>query len=150
VDWIDLAQIGISGGLLWTRYWTFGFHKLLGSSSSCTIGVFSRRVQLHQVSYLMRIAMQCNITLFENWYVVLTYQTHSPGFCSLERMLSSPLLTGVMTPWYDFPFLYSFWQWYVSSQLLGKGTHYIKTVNMQKQNGAEFSISWQEMAKEIT
>jgi hypothetical protein len=25
-------RIGTSGGLLWTQYWTFGFHKMLGSS----------------------------------------------------------------------------------------------------------------------
>jgi hypothetical protein len=25
-------RIGTSGGLLWTRRWTFGFHKMLGSS----------------------------------------------------------------------------------------------------------------------
>jgi hypothetical protein len=31
VDWIWL-RIGTSGGLLWTRYWAFGFHKMLGSS----------------------------------------------------------------------------------------------------------------------
>jgi hypothetical protein len=27
-----LLVIGTSGGLLWTRWWTFGFYKLLGSS----------------------------------------------------------------------------------------------------------------------
>jgi hypothetical protein len=31
MDWIDLVLIGTSGGLLWTRWWTFGFHKILGS-----------------------------------------------------------------------------------------------------------------------
>jgi hypothetical protein len=25
-------RIGTSGGLLWTRWWTFGFHKMLGNS----------------------------------------------------------------------------------------------------------------------
>jgi hypothetical protein len=32
--WIGLIwlTIGTSGGLLWTRYWTFGFHKMLRSS----------------------------------------------------------------------------------------------------------------------
>jgi hypothetical protein len=25
-------RIGTSGGLLWTRWWTFGFHRMLGSS----------------------------------------------------------------------------------------------------------------------
>jgi hypothetical protein len=30
-DWIGLAQIGTGGELLWIRYWTFGFHKMLGS-----------------------------------------------------------------------------------------------------------------------
>jgi hypothetical protein len=34
VEWIGLIRlrIGTSGGLLWTRYWTFGLHKMLGSS----------------------------------------------------------------------------------------------------------------------
>jgi hypothetical protein len=32
IDWIDLAQERDSGWLLWTRLWTFGFHKTLGSS----------------------------------------------------------------------------------------------------------------------
>jgi hypothetical protein len=27
VDWMHVAQDGISDGLLWTRYWIFGFHK---------------------------------------------------------------------------------------------------------------------------
>jgi hypothetical protein len=32
--WTELIslRIGTSGGLLWTRQWTFGFHKILGSS----------------------------------------------------------------------------------------------------------------------
>jgi hypothetical protein len=32
--WTGLIWLRIvtSGGLLWTRYWTFGFHKILGSS----------------------------------------------------------------------------------------------------------------------
>jgi hypothetical protein len=32
VDWLIWLRIGTSGGLLWTRYWTFVFHKMLGSS----------------------------------------------------------------------------------------------------------------------
>jgi len=28
MDWIDLAQDRAGGGLLWLRYWTFGFHKM--------------------------------------------------------------------------------------------------------------------------
>jgi hypothetical protein len=32
--WFGLIWLGIGsvGGILWTRYWTFGFHKMLGSS----------------------------------------------------------------------------------------------------------------------
>jgi hypothetical protein len=32
--WIELMllRIGTRGGRLWARYWTFGFHKMLGSS----------------------------------------------------------------------------------------------------------------------
>jgi hypothetical protein len=42
-------RIGTIGGLLWTRWWTFGFHKMLGNFlSSCKIGGFSRRAQLHE------------------------------------------------------------------------------------------------------
>jgi hypothetical protein len=33
VEWIDVAlRIGTSGGLLWPRWWTLWFHKMLGSS----------------------------------------------------------------------------------------------------------------------
>jgi hypothetical protein len=34
MEWIGFIwlRIGTSGGLLWTRYWTFGVHKMLGSS----------------------------------------------------------------------------------------------------------------------
>jgi hypothetical protein len=34
MGWIGLIWLstGTSGGLLWTRYWTFGFHKILGIS----------------------------------------------------------------------------------------------------------------------
>jgi len=28
VDWVHLAQDMDSGGTFWTRYWTFGFHKM--------------------------------------------------------------------------------------------------------------------------
>jgi hypothetical protein len=30
-DWIDLAQDRDGGGLMWTRWWTSGFRKMLGS-----------------------------------------------------------------------------------------------------------------------
>jgi hypothetical protein len=29
MDWIDVAQIGTRGCLLWTRQWTYGFHNML-------------------------------------------------------------------------------------------------------------------------
>jgi hypothetical protein len=37
IGWVVWAgsvwlRVGTSGGLLWTRWWTFGFHKILGSS----------------------------------------------------------------------------------------------------------------------
>jgi hypothetical protein len=32
MDWLVWPRIGTTGGLLWTRYWTFGIHKMLGSS----------------------------------------------------------------------------------------------------------------------
>jgi hypothetical protein len=28
VDWVHLDRIGGNGGLLWTRQWTLGFHKM--------------------------------------------------------------------------------------------------------------------------
>jgi hypothetical protein len=31
LDWIGLAQDRTGGELLWNRYWTFGFHKMLGN-----------------------------------------------------------------------------------------------------------------------
>jgi hypothetical protein len=42
-DWIELAQ----DRDLWTRWWTFGFHKIAGNLlNGCTIGSFSGRAQL--------------------------------------------------------------------------------------------------------
>jgi hypothetical protein len=32
IGWDGVAWIGTSGGLLWIRYWTYGFHEMLGSS----------------------------------------------------------------------------------------------------------------------
>jgi hypothetical protein len=32
MDWIDLLGIRTDEGLLWTRYWNFGVHEMLGSS----------------------------------------------------------------------------------------------------------------------
>jgi hypothetical protein len=34
MEWTGLIwlRIGTSGGFLWIRYWTFGFHEILGSS----------------------------------------------------------------------------------------------------------------------
>jgi hypothetical protein len=50
IDWINLAKNRDSGGLLWSWLWTFGFHKMARKFlSSCTIGGFSRRAQLHEV-----------------------------------------------------------------------------------------------------
>jgi hypothetical protein len=48
--WIRLIwlRIGTSGGLLWTWYWTFGFHKMLGISWVAHIGSFSRGTQLDE------------------------------------------------------------------------------------------------------
>jgi hypothetical protein len=31
VDWIGLAKVWTGGELLWIRYWTFGFQKMLGN-----------------------------------------------------------------------------------------------------------------------
>jgi len=30
IGWEDMESIGTSGGLLWTRWWIFGFHKRRG------------------------------------------------------------------------------------------------------------------------
>jgi hypothetical protein len=51
--WIGFIwlRIGACGGLLWTRWWTFGFHKIRGISwlAECTLS-FLRRTLLHGVS----------------------------------------------------------------------------------------------------
>jgi hypothetical protein len=51
--WIGLIwlRVGTSGGVLWTRWWTFGFHKMRGISwlAERTLS-FSRRILLHGVS----------------------------------------------------------------------------------------------------
>jgi hypothetical protein len=39
-------------GLVWLRYWTFGFHKLLGNYSVQTTRDLSSSAQLHGVSYV--------------------------------------------------------------------------------------------------
>jgi hypothetical protein len=44
-------RIRTSGGLLWTRRWTFGFLKIAGNFlNGCTIGSFSGRAQLRKYS----------------------------------------------------------------------------------------------------
>jgi hypothetical protein len=43
--------IGIRGGLLWIRWWTFGFHKMRGISRLAERNLsFSRRTLLHGLS----------------------------------------------------------------------------------------------------
>jgi hypothetical protein len=45
-------RIGTGGGLLWIRWWTFGFHKMRGISwVAYDITSFSGRTLLHGVSY---------------------------------------------------------------------------------------------------
>jgi hypothetical protein len=42
-------RIGTSGGLLWTRWWNFGFLKITGNFlNRCTIGSFSGRAHLRK------------------------------------------------------------------------------------------------------
>jgi hypothetical protein len=49
MDWIILAQDRDQWRVLLKRYWSFGFHKMLGKFlSSCKTGGFSRRAQLHE------------------------------------------------------------------------------------------------------
>jgi hypothetical protein len=47
IDWIDLADDRDQWRVLVNTVINLGFHKMLGS---CTIGGFSRRAQLHEVS----------------------------------------------------------------------------------------------------
>jgi hypothetical protein len=57
VVWTGLIWLRIvtSGGLLRTRLWTFGFHKNSWKFlSSCASAGFSRKAQLHGVSYLRK------------------------------------------------------------------------------------------------
>jgi hypothetical protein len=51
--WIGFIglRIGTGGGLLWTRLWTFGFHKMRGISRLAELSLsFLRRTLLHGVS----------------------------------------------------------------------------------------------------
>jgi hypothetical protein len=43
VGWIGLAQ-GTGGELLWTWWWTFGFHKMLGNNWVAAQPIASRVV----------------------------------------------------------------------------------------------------------
>jgi hypothetical protein len=54
IDWIDLAQDRDQCRLLWTRWWNFGFNKIIGKLlSSCANAGFSRNARLHEVSYFV-------------------------------------------------------------------------------------------------
>jgi hypothetical protein len=53
VMWTGLVwlRIGTGGELLWIRYWTFGFHEMLGKlSSGLSSSGLSSSAQLHRVS----------------------------------------------------------------------------------------------------
>jgi hypothetical protein len=50
-DWTgsNWLRIGTSIGLLWTRWWTFGFLKIAGNFlNGCTIGSCSGRAQVRK------------------------------------------------------------------------------------------------------
>jgi hypothetical protein len=47
-------RIGTSGGLLWTRWWIFGFLKIAGNFlNGCTIGSFWGRAQVRKWVFLI-------------------------------------------------------------------------------------------------
>jgi hypothetical protein len=62
VAWNGLfwLRIGTSGGLLWTRWWAFGFHKILGSSLVAELLVASQE----GISWLELVMIWCNLGCF--------------------------------------------------------------------------------------
>ena len=68
-NWILLLRIGASGGILWTRKWTFRFHKIWGISDWENIS-FSRRTMLHGVGQL-----KSNLPSFICQLALLDWQT---------------------------------------------------------------------------
>jgi hypothetical protein len=63
VDWIGWPRIGTDGELLWIRYWTFGFHKMLGNIECLTSSAQLHRVGV-RVICMSRLSKQCGILDF--------------------------------------------------------------------------------------
>jgi hypothetical protein len=62
MGWTDLAQVGTSGGLLWTSQWTFRVHKILGNSC-----VTAQRATSQEVLSSMELTFLICILLCVIW-----------------------------------------------------------------------------------
>jgi hypothetical protein len=59
-------KIGTSGGLLWTRQWTFGFHKMLGSSW-VAVQFAASQEGLSSVSKYLRLSFTAAAEMLPPW-----------------------------------------------------------------------------------
>jgi hypothetical protein len=85
-------RIETSGGLLWTRYWTSGFHKILGSSWVAT-QLGGSREELSSISINTPPALRL-FKLFLHIYRLKCYTHFSPLPCLLLVSPSSHLSVG--------------------------------------------------------
>jgi hypothetical protein len=93
--WAGLVclKIGTSGGFLWIRYWTFGFHKLLGNYVSKQLGisrvVLSSMELVYMPLYYRWYNMQQKIFMGvkDAWCVMLTISLPSLSRCQ-ENMVA--------------------------------------------------------------
>jgi hypothetical protein len=64
---LNWLRIGTSGGLLWTRWWIFGFLKIARNFlNGCTIGSFSGRAQLGKYVSMLDLLILLWITFFSH------------------------------------------------------------------------------------
>jgi hypothetical protein len=84
IGWIWL-RIQISGGLLWIRYWTSGFHKMLRSSSCLKLSTWRTErliVELGETESLDTAVSNCSILpIPQEIYVVTCRLLSSQRLC---------------------------------------------------------------------
>jgi hypothetical protein len=112
---------GTSGGLLWTRYWTFGFHKMLGSSwvaaqlAASPEGLSS--ITLSNVYYMLQVlylSMDNLITIVTNGDYIHEYikwRIRHERILTTSQFRILLLTTCTQTPWlklrsYNFTFVF--------------------------------------------